>query len=62
MRYYNQTTMQLQMLEFSRQRLVSDDEVRACVYMFSSAGESQEASSQEVIIGQEKGTLVTAYP
>ncbi|KAM4630510.1 cartilage-associated protein [Polymixia lowei] len=25
-RYYNQTTMQLQMLEFSRQRLVSDDE------------------------------------
>ncbi|KAF1381578.1 hypothetical protein PFLUV_G00155430 [Perca fluviatilis] len=26
LRYYNQTTMQLQMLEFSRQRLVSDDE------------------------------------
>ncbi|KAI3358050.1 hypothetical protein L3Q82_003068 [Scortum barcoo] len=25
-RYYNQTTLQLQMLEFSRQRLVSDDE------------------------------------
>lgn len=27
-RYYNQTTMQLQMLEFSKQRLASDDEVR----------------------------------
>nr|XP_040044470.1 cartilage-associated protein [Gasterosteus aculeatus aculeatus] len=26
LRFYNQTTMQLQMLEFSRQRLVSDDE------------------------------------
>lgn len=27
LRYYNQTTMQLQMLEFSRRSLVSDDEV-----------------------------------
>lgn len=26
-RYYNQTTMQLQMLDFSKQRLASDDEV-----------------------------------
>ncbi|CAB1458140.1 unnamed protein product [Pleuronectes platessa] len=26
LRYYNQTTMQLQMIEFSRQRLISDDE------------------------------------
>lgn len=26
-RYYNQTNMQLQMLEFSRQHLVNDDEV-----------------------------------
>lgn len=32
LRFYNQTTMQLQMLEFSRQRLVSDDEVSAHVY------------------------------
>lgn len=34
LRYYNQTTMQLEMLEFSKQRLVSDDEVCACVYLF----------------------------
>lgn len=27
LRYYNQTNMQLQMLEFSRQHLVNDDEV-----------------------------------
>ena len=31
LRYYNQTTMQLQMLEFSRQRLQGDDEVCYCV-------------------------------
>lgn len=37
-RYYNLTTMQLQMLEFSRQRLVSDDEVRACVYIYVCVG------------------------
>lgn len=37
-RYYNQTTMQLQMLEFSRQRLVSDDEVRACFIFFCITG------------------------
>ncbi|CDQ81457.1 unnamed protein product [Oncorhynchus mykiss] len=30
-RYLNQTTMQLEMLEFSRQHLASDDEVRVCV-------------------------------
>lgn len=27
LRYFNQTTMQLQMLEFSQQHLLSDDEV-----------------------------------
>ena len=27
-RYHNQTSMQLQMLDFSRQHLVNDDEVR----------------------------------
>lgn len=43
-RYYNQTTLQLQMLEFSRQRLVSDDEVSSvclCItggYLWSGEG------------------------
>lgn len=27
-RYHNQTTLQLQMLEFAKQKLLSDDEVR----------------------------------
>lgn len=32
LRYYNQTSMQLQMLEFSRQHLVNDDEVSAAAH------------------------------
>lgn len=32
LRFYNQTSMQLQMLEFSRQRLVSDDEVSTACF------------------------------
>uniref|UniRef100_A0A3Q0SW70 Cartilage associated protein n=1 Tax=Amphilophus citrinellus TaxID=61819 RepID=A0A3Q0SW70_AMPCI len=47
-RYYNQTTMQLQMLEFSKQRLASDDEVCGCG--------SKDPSSQEIILGQVQGT------
>lgn len=33
LRYHNQTSMQLGMLEFSKQRLVSDDEVSAFVQL-----------------------------
>lgn len=57
LRYYNQTTMQLQMLEFARQRLVSDDEVRAFVYTLLWVAASQDASRQEVIYSQVLGTL-----
>ena len=62
LRYYNQTTMQLQMLEFSRQRLVSDDEVRASHLQYCCAGASQDASGLEVVFGQVKETLGTAQP
>lgn len=59
MRYHNQTTMQLQMLEFAKQRLASDDEVGFSVDMFLRVGELQHVSGQGVIFHH--GEVQTAY-
>lgn len=41
---YNQTTMQTQLLEFSRQKLLDDDEVSCvyCVYNQTKSNQSEE--------------------
>uniref|UniRef100_A0A3B5N0W7 Cartilage associated protein n=1 Tax=Xiphophorus couchianus TaxID=32473 RepID=A0A3B5N0W7_9TELE len=55
-RYYNQTTLQLQMLEFAKQRLVSDDEVCVCAYIFVGVCALRDPSFLD-IWGQIKGAL-----
>uniref|UniRef100_M3ZLS0 Cartilage associated protein n=1 Tax=Xiphophorus maculatus TaxID=8083 RepID=M3ZLS0_XIPMA len=59
-RYYNQTTLQLQMLEFAKQRLVSDDEVCVCAYIFVGVCALRDPSFLD-IWGQIKGTLNILY-